>query len=83
MANFLCTVYPICLRPNMEDHLSWTLSKNGIFLVKSARDAQWLNKLVPDHIWTNIWKLHLPSKVVFFVWTMIKGRIPTIDLLQK
>lgn len=63
--------------------MSWTLSKNGFFTIKSPRDTRWLNEPTPDHIWTDIWNIQLPSKIAFFVWIMIKRYPPTIDLLQK
>lgn len=34
-------------------------------------------------MWKVIWKLKIPSKVVFFVWTACRERLPTLDFLQN
>lgn len=83
LANLYGRVCHFQLRQDVEDHLSWIVSKNRLFTVKLAREARWLNESPPDRVWIDIWKLHLPSKIVFFLWLMLKGHLPTIDLLQK
>lgn len=32
--------------------------------------------------WKLLWKLKIPSKEAFFLWTAARGHLPTIDLLQ-
>lgn len=36
-----------------------------------------------DFNWAGIWKLKAHSKVLFFIWTALNARIPTLDFLQK
>ena len=33
--------------------------------------------------WKSIWKVKCPTKVAFFTWTMVRGRILTLDNLRK
>lgn len=82
MTNSLGRIDHICLRGEVDDYMSWTLSKDRVFSVKSCRGACW-NGVETDGIWIHIWKLHIPSKVVFFLGTAIKARLPTMDLLQR
>lgn len=81
IANLLGRLDRIWLRGELDDSLSLTFSKNGVFAAKSCRMTQW-NGAEMDGIWTHIWKIHIPSKVVFFLWAAIKERLPTINLLQ-
>lgn len=81
MGILLGVIGPIRLRPDKEDCLLWHLSKNVHFTAKSWREAQWL-EVDPDLFWNIQWHLKVPSKVVFFLWTTARGRLPTIDLLQ-
>lgn len=63
MANLLGRMDHIRLRGEVDDYMSWTFSKNGVFSVKYCRRAYW-NGVETDGISTHIWKLHIPSKVV-------------------
>lgn len=66
LAHLLGKVDPFSLRNDVEDHLIWIYASNGIFSVKSFREAKWTAEASPNKLWADIWKLHLPSKIGFF-----------------
>jgi len=78
-ARLLGKVDPFCLREGVDDYQHWMFTHNGVFSVESCREAKWIGEAPPDCIWSDMWKLHLPSKVAFFIWFLCRGRIPTID----
>lgn len=83
LARLLGKVDPFSLREDVVDHLRWIHASSGIFSVKTFREAQRVDEAPPNRLWTDIWKLHLPSKIVFFLWILLKRRLPTIDLFRK
>lgn len=80
MVDLLGGVDPFCLRSEVEDCLRWAPAANGLFLVKSFREIRWA-EIEKEEIWSIIWKMPIPFKVIFFLWTIVKGRLPTMDLL--
>lgn len=65
-----------------EDGCRWNPRKDGSFSVKFAYNFL-LGREEVDFRWEDTWKIRTPSKVLFFVWTVIKNHIPTLDFLQK
>lgn len=68
MGNLFEIIGPICLSPDKEDHLVWEFSKDGMFSVKSCKEAKW-SGMLSGVGWNLLWKLKIPSKVAFFLWT--------------
>lgn len=65
-----------------DDGRRWIPGINGAFFVKFS--YSFLRRQEEfDFRWDGIWKIGMPSTVLFFMWTALKNRIPTIDLLQK
>lgn len=70
-----------------EDITRWSLTRDGIFTVKSA-----YNKLVEDRfnfhtaintvpktVWKSLWKMKLPHRVKLFTWKCLKNIFQTND----
>lgn len=52
-----------------------------MFSVKSCREAKW-SRMLSGVGWYRLWKLKIPSKVIF-LWITVRGRLSTVDLLQR
>ncbi|KAK2662406.1 hypothetical protein Ddye_000980 [Dipteronia dyeriana] len=59
------------------DYVIWGLSKNGDFLVSSAYKSQFIGSNFDIWKWNFIWCLKLPPRVLYFLWTLIHGKILT------
>lgn len=66
MESLIDLIQPIIPRMEMEDRLIWIPFKNGIFSVKSSREAVWMDK-VPGGSRNHMWKLAILSKFTFFL----------------
>jgi hypothetical protein len=80
--SFFAQLYSISIRHGEDDRLVWSLSKRGLFEVKSYYEV--LNrKDGPSFPWKSIWRVKAPTMVAFFEWTATLGKILTHDNLQK
>jgi hypothetical protein len=80
--SFFARLYSISIRHGEDDRLVWSLSKRGLFEVKSYNEV--LNrKDDPSFPWKSIWRVKTPARVAFFVWTTTLGKILTHDNLRK
>jgi len=80
--SFFTRLYSISVRHGEDDRLVWSLSKRGLFEVKSYYEV--LNrKDGPSFPWKSIWRVKAPTMVAFFEWTATLGKILTHDNLQK
>ncbi|XP_075665589.1 uncharacterized protein LOC142635288 [Castanea sativa] len=70
------------LPPNENgDRLRWKLTKNGVFNVRSFYKK--LRSPLPIIFpWKGVWKVKIPRRVSFFVWTAIWDKILTGDNLR-
>ncbi|KAG8045329.1 hypothetical protein GUJ93_ZPchr0008g13376 [Zizania palustris] len=64
-----------------DDSVVWTLSKNGVFSVKSFYKALKVQNLVKDR--SVCWDLRIPLKIKLFLWLTLKNKILTKDNLLK
>ena len=75
-------LYSTMVGRNEEVKLVWLVARSGSIEVKlyytvlSGRNSH-------SFPWKSIWKVKIPSKVVFFTWTAVKGNILTLDNLRK
>lgn len=81
MALLLGIVDDFHLCNDKEDARCWIHSKNGDFSVKSCRFM--VNEDQMDLLWNRVWSLRIPSKVLFFLWTVGRGRLPTTNLQKR
>lgn len=52
----------------------------GYSLPNRRGKAKWVGDDL-DPLWTTLWRFKIPSKVTFFMWTTVKGRLPNACLL--
>ena len=72
----------------MPDFIAWSYTKNGMFSVRSAYSIEWENqygnklkysngmgRTTVNPIWSKIWKLACPAKVIKFIWHTLHGTL--------
>lgn len=67
-----------------EDKQRWTLTKSGIFSVRSC--YRWLVRALGEAVsflHKQIWKLKIPPRVSFFTWEASQECILTVDKLKR
>ena len=82
VADFLDVIYSAVPRPGESDTICWNPSSNKVFSVNSYYKVL----TSPNHRsfpWKRVWKSLVPSKINFFVWTAVLGKVLTIDNLRK
>ena len=82
VADFLDVIYSAVPRPGESDNICWNPSSNKVFSVNSYYKVL----TSPNHRsfpWKRVWKSLVPSKINFFVWTAVLGKVLTIDNLRK
>jgi hypothetical protein len=82
VSKFFELLYSINVRYEGDDKICWIPSRRKSFEVKSYYKI--LSS--PIHFsftWKSIWKVKVPPRVVFFVWTVTLGKSQTLDNLRK
>jgi hypothetical protein len=70
---FFNVLYSLRVRQGGEDSIWWIPSKRRKFEVRSFYQA--LSTLASSSFpWKSIWRVKVPSRVSFFVWTTLLGR---------
>ncbi|KAF5465994.1 hypothetical protein F2P56_015953, partial [Juglans regia] len=82
VTDFFRQLYSMEIRRQGRDQLCWRQTTSKKFTVRSFYKVI-LNQHHTGFPWRRIWKVHVPSKVAFFVWTAAIGNIQTIDNLRK
>jgi hypothetical protein len=82
VSRFFGMLYTLKVSSEGEDKLCWVPARKKSFEVKSYY------KLLSSPIqssfpWKSIWKVNVPSRVAFFVWTATLGKSLTLDNLRK
>jgi hypothetical protein len=80
--SFFEQLYSIQFRQGEDDRMTWSLSKRGLFDVKSFYTRLISQDCLPFP-WKSIWRVKAPARVAFFVWTAALGKILTMDNLRK
>jgi hypothetical protein len=78
--NFLDKLYSTSVIGDRVDHICWKLSGLKIFQVRSYYQAL----STKDGVifpWKCIWRLRVPPRVTFFIWTLAWRKILTVDYL--
>ena len=63
------------------DRLCWGLNGSGKFDIRSFYHKIW-NAAPSTFPWKDIWKVKVPKRVAFFMWTAAHGQILTLDNLM-
>ncbi|KAJ8755052.1 hypothetical protein K2173_016557 [Erythroxylum novogranatense] len=77
---------PLSFSRRTDDWL-WTLNTQGEYTVKEGyrlgMEGVTLDLREPDFLWGNIWQLHIPGKVRFFLWRSLRNALPCRTNLKK
>ena len=84
---------PLCLVPQ-PDYLYWSVEKNGIYFVKSCykllceesrrEDASISNREGMVELWSRIWKLKVPGKILHILWRACADCLPTkVNIMKR
>lgn len=79
---FLDLVYFDIVRRNREDQLCWKSFSREVLDVRSFYKVLHSTSQLPIPLKT-VWKLKVPTKIGFFLWTTALGRILNIDNLWR
>ena len=80
--NLLATIHKVRLYPDRKDSLVWSLSKSGVFTVKSCYDKL-MGGNVENFLKNLILNNCIPTKISFFAYEVWWGKILTIEQLEK
>jgi hypothetical protein len=85
VSSFFELLYSQRVRHGGEDKLCWIPSKRKSFEVKSYYQvlSNHISNVHASFPWKGIWKVKAPPRVAFFVWTVMLGKILTLDNLRK
>jgi hypothetical protein len=75
-------LYSCKISQGNADRLYWSPSKKGVFEVKSFYKIL-SNTATEMFPWKSIWRSKVPSRVAFFGWNAVLGRILTHDNMRK
>jgi hypothetical protein len=82
LASFFTLLYSIRVRSVGDGKLWWTPSHKGKFVVYSFYKVLTCKEEDPFH-WRSIWRTKFPLKVTFFTWSVVLGKMLTLDNLRK
>jgi len=75
-------MYSLKVRYEGEDKICWISSRRKSFEVKSYYKVL-SSPIQSSIIWKSIWKVKVPLRVAFFVWTATLEKILTLDNLHE
>ena len=82
VTEFMELLYSVKISRDKDDVLCWNPSSRDIFDLKSFYNV--LHTGAAQHFpWKSVWKSKTPSKVSFFLWTAVLGKVLTTDNLCK
>jgi hypothetical protein len=73
---------PVQLNANLEDTISWTLTRHGEYTAASAYKAQFVG-LTKTPALASIWPTWAPPKCKLFAWLFLQNRVWTSDRLAR
>ena len=84
---------PLCVVPQ-SDSFYWSLEKSGTYFVKSGykmlceearlEEASGSHRSGMTDLWSRIWKLKLPGKIIHFLWRACSDCLPTeVNLMKR
>jgi hypothetical protein len=82
ISRFFEMLYTLKVRSKGDDKMYWIPVRKKSFEVKSY--CKVLSSPIQSSFpWKSIWKVEVPPRVAFFVWTATLGKILTLDNLRK
>nr|XP_019068134.1 uncharacterized protein LOC109119692 [Solanum lycopersicum] len=66
---------------DIDDTAVWTPEENGKFTIASAWEV--IRKKRLKDLINIVWHKHIPFKIAFFIWSALRGKLPTNENLQK
>jgi hypothetical protein len=81
-----CSVllHNIVLQENIHDPWRWLLDPSHGYTMREAYRFLTNNwNFVDRTLVDDIWHKHIPSKVTLFVWSLLRNRLPTKDILVR
>jgi hypothetical protein len=82
VSRFFELLYSQHIKHDGVDKIVWIPLKRKIFEVNSYYKLK-VNSKPVDGLWKIIWKSKVPPRVAFFTWTVVLGKILTMDTLRK
>jgi len=82
VSRFFGILYNFKVSSEGEDKLCWVPARKKSFEVKSYYQLM-SSPTQSSFPWRSIWKVNVPSRVAFFVWTATLGKSLTLDNLRK
>jgi len=82
VCRFFEMLYSLKVRSEGEDKMCCIPTRNKSFEVKSYYKVL-LSPIQSSFLWKSIWKVKVPLRVAFFVWTATLGKILTLDNLER
>jgi len=82
VCRFFEMLYTLKVRCEGEDKMYWIPARKKSFEVKSYYKVL-SSPIQSSFPWKSIWKVKVPPRVAFFVWTATLGKILTLDNLRK
>jgi hypothetical protein len=79
-SRFFEMLYTLKVRSEGEDKMCWIPARKKSFQVKSYYKVLY-SPIRSSFPWKSIWKVKVPPRVAFFVWTATLGKILTLDNL--
>jgi hypothetical protein len=80
--NLWAKLQEVHLIEEIEDTISWRLTSNGQYSVKSVYDLQFFGSTT-SNLYKSVWKVWATPKAKFFAWLLTQNRIWTANRLQK
>ena len=67
-----------------SDSWFWLPDAKGKFSVRSCyRLLKGESECQERQMWTRLWSLKLPGKILFFLWRVVRGVLPTVEALRN
>jgi len=82
VSRFFGMLYTLKVSSEGEDKLCWVPARKKSFEVKSYYKIL-SSPIQSSFPWKSIWKVNVPPRVAFFVWTATLGKTLTLDNLRK
>ena len=81
-ALFMDSIYQGVFKQGEADAICWDSSSRKVFEVKSFYKALFMTAYQVFPL-RSVWKPKVPTKVSFFLWTTVLGKVLTMDNLRK